>query len=437
MRKQLIFLLFFIGGAACLFPSLYHDQWNVVEPGYYRLWEQTYERVVIARLAKSRQDGIFSAGGLLGLANSPDGWNFNVEPQYDIYSSGARVEHYLPYKSHPGAQGILLSLFDAALTLPPPQFITLMRVFTALLSALAISLLSAYLALEFGWLAGIFVLLFAASTEWIILPAVNAYWSLWAFYIPLITAIAVIKNTSRPEEFSSRKVYLSLFGALLIKTLFTGFEMITTVLVMTTVPFVFFAIEKKWNWKTLTERLVKAGLAMTAAVLVGTGILLAQIAANDANLSSPLEYIVNTLGRRSALNVGKDSNAKAYQDSKKASIVEVVTMYANINAFNTQTPPRFWQVPYWKLIALFGVFTALFLAKYKFWKRRPLPAAGLALTISAWYSSLAPLSWYILFKPTAYIHTFLFPMAWQMPFTLLGFALCGYILEDLFKSGSA
>jgi hypothetical protein len=435
MSKKFIFLLFFIGGAAFLFPSLYSNQWKIVEPAYYHLWQRTYERVVVARLAKSRQDGIFSAGALLGLANSPKGWNFDLDPQYNIYENHENIEHYLPYKSHPGAQGIVFGIFDRMANLSPQQTITAMRILTTLASALALSLLSGCLALKFGVLSAVFVLVFSALSEWMILPASNAYWSLWAFYVPFLGAMFLLTEAGTQDVFSTRKIYFSFFAVILTKVLFTGFEMITTILVMTTVPFIYFAIEARWGWKRLVERLFKAGVVMMTAILAGAVILSSQIAANDANLRSPLEYIVNTLGRRSALNVGKYSHAKAYQDSKQVSAAEVVSIYLKINAFNTQTPPAWWQVPYWKLIIIFGVFTALFLAKYKLWKRSKFPAKGLALTISTWYSILAPLSWYILFKPTAYIHTFLFPMAWQMPFALLGFALCGYVITDWFKAG--
>ena len=432
MPKKLLFLLLWVSGTAFLFPSLYHDQWKVVEPAYYRIWKQTYERVVVARLAKSRQDGIFSAGGLLGLANSPEGWNFDLDPQYDIYESGVKVEHYLPYKSHPGMQGMVFSAFDLATDLPPQQTITFMRIFTTLLSAVVISFLAAWLAVRFGWASAILVLLFSASSEWIILPASNAYWSLWTFYVPFLTSAVLLVTAGKRKEFPARKMYLSLFGAALIKVLFSGFEMITAALVMATVPFIYFAIVDKWGWKKIVERLFKAGLVMTAAVLMGVVILAAQIAANDGSIRSSINYLANTLGRRSALNVGQYSK-EAYQDGKEASVAEVLSIYLKTNAFNTQTQPKIWQVPYWVLITLFGVFTGIFLAKYKFWRRSALPVDGLALTAATWYSILAPLSWYVIFKPTAYVHTFLFPMAWQMPFTLFGFALCGYVMTDLFK----
>jgi hypothetical protein len=438
MRRELLtFLLFIIGGTLFLMPSFHHNQWKIVESEYYRLWQRTYERVVVARLAKSQQDGIFSAGGLLGLANSPQGWNFDLDTQYDIYQTKTKVEYYLPYKSHPGLQGIVFSVIDRITNLSPQQNIALIRTITAVLSAFAISLLSAFLAVEFGWLSAVLVLLFSAFSEWMILPAVNAYWNLWAFYLPFLTAIILLVNAAKRDNFPALKIYLVLFAALLIKILFTGFEMITTVVVMVTVPFVYFAMTGKWKWQTILERFFKLGLSLVTATLVGILILLIQIAANDASLTSSLEYITNTIGRRSALNVGRQYSLKSYQDSKEVSVSEVLLIYLKTNAFNSQTQPEFWQVSYSTLITIFWIVTLLFLIKYRSWKRGNTPSKGLALVVATWYSILAPLSWIVIFKPTAYIHTFLFPMAWQMPFTLLGLALCGYVITDLFKQKPA
>jgi hypothetical protein len=433
MRRELLtFLLFIVGGTLFLIPSFHHDQWNVVEPEYYRLWQRTYERVVVARLTKSQQDGILSAGGLLGLVNSPDGWNFDPDPQYDIYETNAEVEHYLPYKSHPGFQGIVFSIFDRITGFSPQQNIAVMRAITTLLSAFALLLLCAFLAVEFGWLSAILVLLFSAFSEWMILPAVNSYWNLWAFYLPFLTAIILLANAAKRDDFSSPRIYFILFGTLLIKILFTGFEMITTVVVMITVPFVYFAIVGRWTWRTILERLFKLGLSLVLATLLGIFILVIQISANDANFTSPVEYINNTIGRRSALNVG-EYRLKSYQDSKEVSVSEVISIYLRTNAFNSQTQPEFWQVSYSTLIMIFGIATLAFVAKCKPWRRGNTSSNGLALVVSTWYSILAPLSWLVIFKPTSYIHTFLFPMAWQMPFTLLGFALCGYVITNLFR----
>ena len=50
-----------------------------------------------------------------------------------------------------------------------------------------------------------------------------------------------------------------------------------------------------------------------------------------------------------------------------------------------------------------------------------------ALSIATWFSILAPLSWFVIFKGHSYIHTHMNYITWHMPFTLLGFALFGLV----------
>jgi hypothetical protein len=432
MNKRLnpIFILFLLGGTIFLTISFYNNPWKVVEPSYYRQWERTYERVVIARLAASKQKGIFTGGGLLGLANAREGWDFDPDRQYTIYEAGEKIEHYLTYKSHPGFQGIVFSALDFILPFTPTKNIIAMRWVSAFLSAITLALFCAWLAVEFGWLSATFVILFSAFSEWMILPAVNSYWSLWAFYLPFITALFGLGKDAKNSDW---KIYSLLFAAGLVKVLFTGFEMITTAWIMATVPFVYHALTQKWNWKVLAKRLIQAGLVLSIATGIGLGVLTVQIAASDGGIGGAVNYILDTFARRASGNPASFTKGP-YADAFQASTVSVIKIYLNINAFNTQTDPQLWQVPYWALIVLFVICTITLFVKYKLRNQQDMPVKGLTLVIATWYSMLAPLSWYILFKPTSYIHTFLFPMAWQMPFILLGFALCGYVIQDLLKA---
>lgn len=431
-NKRQKFIIFFIVGVICLTSSFYNNNWSVVEPSYYRFWERNYERVVIARLAQSRQHGIFSAGGLLGLADLKDGkWDFNVDRQYDIYLTSEKFEDYSAYKSHPGFQGFVVSIFDLLTDFAPAQNIEIMRFSVALLSAMMIAALAACLTVEFGWVSALLVLVFSASSEWMILPASNAYWSLWAFYFPFVAGVFLLGNGAKKNKYSKKQVYGVLFLATLLKVLFTGFEMITTVLIMTTVPFVFYAINDRWGWKLFVERAFKLSGILLAAVMSGMALLAMQIAANSGGIMGAVKYILNTFYKRAA---GNPENYKdLLAESMRANVFTVLGKYLGINAFNTQTQALVWQGEYWKLVIVFIFFTIVFIVKYRIKKDLKMPSNGLALVITTWYSIIAPLSWYIIFKPTSYIHTFLFPMAWQMPFILLGFALCGYVIQDIFR----
>ncbi|MCI0556202.1 MAG: hypothetical protein L0287_35110 [Anaerolineae bacterium] len=237
-KKTVLYLILFIGGVAFLFPSFYRDQYHVVEPGHYQLWQRTYDRVVIARVAKSQQDGIFSSAGLLGLAEAEENWNFDPDRQFIIYENGEKVNGYRVYRSHPGFQGFVFSLIDSFTNFSPSQNIEIFRAVVSSISAITISLLATLIAMEFRLLAGIFILVFSSFSEWMILPGGNTYWNLWAFYLPFLAGILILHDEVTKNRYGAIKIYSVLFITTLIKILFTGFELITTTLVMVTVPFV-------------------------------------------------------------------------------------------------------------------------------------------------------------------------------------------------------
>ena len=157
MKKQLlIFTLFSIGGTLFLLPNFYRNRWIIVEPSYYQEWQMRHDRLVIARLVKTRQDGFLSAGGLLGLGDANE-WNYlgaTNKYQYNAYIDGLNFKSYLTYKSNPGFQGFLYGLLDKTLDLEGKQKIKIFRGFTALTSAMVLAIVISALALEFGFLSG-------------------------------------------------------------------------------------------------------------------------------------------------------------------------------------------------------------------------------------------------------------------------------------------
>src|SRR5690606_17155871 len=134
------------------------------------------------------------------------------------------VESYLVYESHPGFQGIVFGLFDSLTNFPASTNLEIFRGSVALASSLVIALIAAAIAVEFGWLAATALLLFAAVSEWMILPAGSLYWNLWAFFLPFACGIFLLADASRKNIYPAFKIYLVIFLTALIKILFTGFE---------------------------------------------------------------------------------------------------------------------------------------------------------------------------------------------------------------------
>ena len=56
---------------------------------------------------------------------------------------------------------------------------------------------------------------------------------------------------------------------------------------------------------------------------------------------------------------------------------------------------------------------------------------------TTWLSILSPVSWFLIFKGQAYVHTFTNYLAWHMPFTLFGYAMCAYLVRSMALTLSA
>jgi hypothetical protein len=435
MKKQLLlFTLFFIGGTLFLLPNFYRNRWIVVEPKYYQEWQTRYDRLVIARLVKTRQDGFLSAGGLLGLGNVTE-WNYNNatnKQQYNYYFEGRNFSSYVAYESNPGFQGFLYSFLDKTLYLiNGEQKTKVFRGLTALASTMVFAIIFSTLTIEFGFLSGVSTLLFVAFSEWTILPAGSIFWDLWAFYLPVLASTYLLFDASRRGKYDSKRVYGVIFISTLVKILFSGLDLITTVLVMTSVPFIYFGIYDDWGRKLLLSRITKLGTVLFAATLSGVIILSIQITASAGSLASAGSHIFGKINQYTIISPENNSqnNLKAVDLNPFSIIQKELTA----QAFEIHYRKQSLHISFWYLMIIFLLFTLIYLLMLNRTGNFQFSRKAIALIIATWYSLLAPLSWYIIFNGNSFSNPHIVPMAWQMPFTLLGFALCGFVVSDTFK----
>ena len=430
-KRSLRFILFVLAGTLFLLPNFYNNTWRAVDPDYYKEWQIQYDRLVIARLARNHQMGFFSDGGLMGLGDATK-WNYlssTHKHQYDVYFNGGNFQSYLVYQSNPGFQGFIYGIIDKFLNIPREQKVQVFRGITATASALTFGLIFAFITTEFGLLAGVFTLTFSAVSIWLVLPAGTIFWNLWALFLPFLAGTYLLADSAKTGRYHAIKIYTILFLAIVIKILLSGFDIMTTVLVMSTVPIVYYGIQGNWGWKTFIERFFKISLVLSVGTAMGLLIMSFQIASAEGSPSNVFSYIESRFGHHFAGN--SDYYLSGNVEATKIGIFEVVGKYLVMPAINLRLPGPDGQILYWHLIVLFAAVTGLYFLLHK--RDDGFPRKAIALIISTWFSILAPLSWYILFRPHSIIHTHVNTMGWQMPFTLLGFALCGFVITDLLK----
>ncbi len=432
---------FFLASTAILFFGFSQNIWRVAEQDSFDTYQIGMESFIVGRILKTKSDGILSAGGLTGLTGpdsaAPDTEHANYRFQYKAYLESLPFQSYAAYKSQTGGQGMLFGILNEILPWPSQDKLSFFHGLTSLLSAAVLSLIFLWFTREFGMAAGVTALIGTALSQWLTLFGKNLWWSIWAFYLPMLIVLYYLKRAGRPLKLTPIRFGLVVFFAVLIKCFFNGYEYITTTLVMMVVPFVYFSFRDKTGWKNIISGLLAAIAASFLAILASMTILCFQIAAVDGSFANGVDHLVYSFLRRSYAD--PQLFPPDYATSLNANVLDVVAyylreIYLDLNYY-IKAPNDFianfaFQFRYLYLIILFAAMsvTLLFLLRSK--QTAGLRPGGQALIAAVWFSLLAPLSWLIIFKAHSYVHTFMNDLVWQMPFTLFGFALCGLTLAE-------
>ncbi|MBC8230951.1 hypothetical protein H8E77_15475, partial [bacterium] len=303
-----------------------------------------------------------------------------------------------------------------------------------------LSIIIVWFYLEFGLISSATVLVTTIFSQWVTVFGRNLWWVMWAFYLPFIATLFILIN--------QKKFYFAIiitFIAVFIKCLYNGYEYITTTILMMLTPYIYYSIIEEWKLKLFVKKILIIATTAIVSVLSSSIILVYQISNATGSFKKGLHHIfIYSVGKRT---YGDANNyPQVYADSLNADTLGVIDKYLKgiifdfNNIFNTSL--SFLRINYLTVIVIFLVFSCLvYLSKHcpekiffrKISKNRRKLSA---LSIASWFSFLAPLSWFVIFKGHSYIHTHMNYITWHMPFTLLGFALIGlvgsYLISEIF-----
>ena len=438
--------MFLLGAGAilALFLSFFANHWGIAEESWFATFQQDSESYIIGRMVQSQHQGIFSAGGLPGFGS------FDATPvraidqpfaqQYGAYLSNRLFVTYTTTHSQIGGQGMLFSFLNNFLTAPPASKLRWFYALTALLTALTITAIIVWFYLEFGLTVAIFVFFSALFSQWLCLFGRNLWWSLWSFYLPMVAMMYYLHARPTLSTVHLFKLGGIAFITVLVKCLFTGYEYITTTLVMMIVPLVYYVIRNRASAVWALKGVTISGGSACLAVLVSFGLLCLQIATVQGSFQDGIDHIIYSLQKRTYIEpttwqVG--DRPADFAASLEANTVIVVGNYlvgTYFDAGNYLSAPPFvakylLKIRYIYLIALFAL-ASLFLYRRKPQKIDEHTARQtFALLSATWFSLLAPLSWFVIFKAHSYIHTHMSFIVWQMPFVFFGFAGCGLLFN--------
>ena len=416
-----------------LFFGFLFNLWRVADQNWFATHQKDTEAHIMGRMVKSRQDGIFSSGGLNGWGtakNTDAEWIPSTErgPQYTAYLYKLSFDKFSPYMSQPGGQGMVFSLMDRLIPLSPQIKLWFFYVLTALLSAIALTTIIGWFYAEFGGWVAIFVTGSAGLSQWLTVFGKNLWWSLWAFYLPMIVVAYFLKHHRETLDRQLIKFGILILIAVSVKCFINGYEYITTTLVMMLVPFVYYAILDKWSGRQCLKWSLVAGLSSGIAIFLSLIMLCFQIGAAKDGFMDGVAHVIWSFGKRTYANA--EDFPPVYAASLEAGTIGVVITYMNGIFFDLNNylsvPNEFisnflLKIRYYYLIILFIAMSVLLFWRSSADRRQQ----NITLIWTTWFSILAPLSWFVIFKAHSYIHTHMSFLLWQMPFTLFGFAVLG------------
>ena len=375
------------------------------------LWEKGLESLVYARLAKSAQDGLLSAGGLMGFCyDNADNFSknhlFDEKYQINLYEN-RECPNYGIYKSHPAMQALLFSLVGRVSGTP-----FTFNLITAMLLAAMLALWLVWISRYFGLWSAVLTTAGILFLPWLIILGDNMYLVVGIMFFPMVAITWALER-------QWKKLFIISFASFLFETLITGPNFIFCAMTMSVVPVIFYALKDKWEYKKMGRNILAIALGSILACSFSLVILMAQIS-SVSSLKEGIGHVIHTTGSRA--HGDPDNYAGKVKSSLESSLVPLIETYLDITAIRIRNV-----TVSFRLLILFFIMTSLITLILR---RRTQNAYLLPLLITTWFSALSPLSWLIIAKGHSAEHIFLNPIVWHMPFALFGVALCSVTFTE-------
>jgi hypothetical protein len=231
---------------ASLFASFQFNAFCAAEQSWFANYQFDSEALVIGRLAKSEQSGLFSNGGMLGKYTDIPG-EIN-QSQTDLFSGKTNGQSFDNYTSQIGAQGIFFSIIDFVITrlsyLSGQEKIEIYHAINSLITAVVLSCVILLYLSELGVIAAISVLITIICSQWLIIFGKNLYWVVWAMYLPMLAVFFLHKKEEKSGLFDKKLAFLTTSILVGIKSS-AGYEYVSTLMLSGLTPMVYFSIKNQ------------------------------------------------------------------------------------------------------------------------------------------------------------------------------------------------
>ena len=421
----------------------YDNAFNTVEPNLFEHFQKDGESLVIGRLLKSKNDGVFSEGGFLGWTHPDEslleketkvlfkrfgGWGYKVpysvnkfSYQYEAFNYNYKVRAYEKYFSESGGQSLIYNLLGKALGVSGNKLIELCHFLNSFLLALILSLFLMWVLSNFGILPTLICFVFILLSQWLVVYADNMLYVTGLFFLPMVCNLWYLHFYYKKSVFKIAKLCWLTFFTVLLKCTIAGYNFVIPTLVMATIPLIFYYYVNKHNFVIFFKHFLYLSLAALSALIIGLFILAIQLAVYYESWGEALHYLVHTTERRTYGN--QHDLLDVVNRNESITLLKILEDYLNGAAI--LSPLLHIKVTFKSLFALlFLISTAIPLMNLK------TNRYVLGLTIITWVSLIGPIAWFVIFKNHSIIHIHMNLVLWYLPSLLFGSVLIGYVIKQ-------
>lgn len=416
-------LLFFVC-SVFFFLNTQFNFFHLAEKDIFQDSDREISETLITGKLLNSEVAIFEDGGFPGVfvIKNSEYKSYNrsgyARESHEKYLHDEQVEKhaYLPYKTQIGGQGILYSFFQKTFSLPHSVNYQIFRSFNSLILSICLAGFVMRIRKKFGFRVAVISAFLILVNYWIFLFGKSIWWCSWVYFLPLVFSLRFFEGKKHPN-FRKYILYMSLL--FFIKFWFTGFEFITTFLICSAIPYIYYHLE---NSRDFYLKFIGRHFVITIVpLLLMLVFLLFQFNILTGSFSAGAEHLQDAFLRRTSDGYHYPDSMQTMNSLKKLHI-DIIVRYLG-NSFISRHLFNF-PVPF-LVIFLMGLFSGIYL----FFKKIERKLVFITL-----FSLAAPLSWLVLFKQHAHIHTHIDFIVWYLPTLLFVIILISLTIDNLLSN---
>ena len=386
------------------------------------VWDTGSQALVFGRVHQMEQ-GQRAPGGFLGVYT--DDWSDARNRDWFRDDTAQDAASFHAYTHQSGLQGWLLGEENRLLHRWLPDGLARENALYAINCTLFYAA-EIFIALavwqEFGALPAAFWMAAVLLAPWLQRGMKDLYWSMWTWLLPLLAALWLCRCT-RQRGKTPRRCWVLVALACMVRCM-CGFEFITTFLILCEIPLCYAAAKAYFVRRdpqaalAWLGRTVGTGLAALGGVAVALVIWFGQECRYFGDAAAAWQNMTQAVTDRISITDASVMNV---------TVAQVLRQYFCDNAepLLQLGSLRITVLPLAALLAVCLLICAVVL-------HRRARAAQLAPLLLVWLLSLeAPVSWMVLSKAHAAIHTHLVPMLWHFAFVPVSCMLLPVLAKTL------